>query len=118
MARSRPNQRLKTPEGEGGESKPAAQSGRMISCSAFPHYLPMNQDSKRNHVPSGRHARYLLLSSMLGFASSSPGCAQDTTAAPPPVPLGRLVDIGGRRLHLYCTGAGSHTVVVENASSS
>ena len=26
---------------------------------------------------------------------------------------GRLVDIGGRRLHLYCTGAGSPTIVLE-----
>lgn len=28
-------------------------------------------------------------------------------------PPGRLVDIGGRRLHLYCTGTGSPTVVLE-----
>lgn len=28
-------------------------------------------------------------------------------------PPGRLVDIGGRRLHLYCTGHGSPTVVLE-----
>lgn len=42
--------------------------------------------------------------------------AQDSTAAPPPI--GQLVDIGGRRLHLNCTGRGSPTVVVENGSSS
>lgn len=29
-----------------------------------------------------------------------------------PTPLGTLIDIGGRRVHLYCTGAGSPTVVV------
>ena len=29
-------------------------------------------------------------------------------------PPGRLVDVGGRRLHLYCTGQGSPTVVFEN----
>lgn len=34
---------------------------------------------------------------------------------PPP---GKLVDIGGRRLHLYCTGAGSPTVVLEAGASS
>jgi pimeloyl-ACP methyl ester carboxylesterase len=31
-----------------------------------------------------------------------------------PQPLGSLIDIGGRRIHLNCTGKGSPTVVVEN----
>ena len=31
-----------------------------------------------------------------------------------PLPPGRLVDIGGRRLHLNCVGTGTPTVVVEN----
>jgi pimeloyl-ACP methyl ester carboxylesterase len=31
-----------------------------------------------------------------------------------PKPPGRLVDLGGHRLHVLCTGAGSPTVVVEN----
>jgi hypothetical protein len=30
---------------------------------------------------------------------------------PPP---GKLVDVGGRRLHIYCTGSGSPTVVFES----
>ena len=34
----------------------------------------------------------------------------DATAYPPP---GQLVDVGGRRLHLHCTGSGSPTVVLE-----
>ncbi len=34
----------------------------------------------------------------------------DVTKYKPP---GRLVDIGGRRLHLYCTGHGSPTVILE-----
>jgi hypothetical protein len=34
-------------------------------------------------------------------------------AAPPPI--GRLVDIGGCRLHLACQGEGSPTVVMEAA---
>jgi hypothetical protein len=29
--------------------------------------------------------------------------------SPPP---GRLIDIGGRKLHLYCTGTGSPTVIL------
>jgi hypothetical protein len=31
-----------------------------------------------------------------------------TSAAP-----GRLVDVGGRKLHLHCTGSGSPTIVME-----
>ena len=33
-------------------------------------------------------------------------------AAPPPQPVGTLVDVGGYRVHLYCTGTGSPVVVV------
>ena len=29
------------------------------------------------------------------------------TAQNPPAPLGKLVDVGGYRVHLYCTGSGS-----------
>ena len=29
-----------------------------------------------------------------------------------PVPLGKLVDRGGYRIHLYCTGRGKQTVVL------
>ncbi len=32
-------------------------------------------------------------------------------------PPGRLVDIGGRRLHLHCTGSGSPTVILEAGAS-
>ena len=38
------------------------------------------------------------------------GTALDQRRYPPP---GKLVDIGGHRLHLYCTGAGSPTVVMD-----
>lgn len=30
-----------------------------------------------------------------------------------PEPVGRMVDIGGRRMHLYCTGSGAQTIVLE-----
>lgn len=36
---------------------------------------------------------------------------------PAPSPPGRLVDLGGRRLHLNCAGSGSPAVIVENGSS-
>jgi pimeloyl-ACP methyl ester carboxylesterase len=35
-----------------------------------------------------------------------------------PVPLGRMVDLGGRRLHLNCTGSGSPAVIIENGGGS
>jgi pimeloyl-ACP methyl ester carboxylesterase len=48
------------------------------------------------------------------FASLvAPTTAQDVESA-----LGRLVDIGARRLHLHCTGSGSPTVVIEAGASS
>jgi len=34
-----------------------------------------------------------------------------------PPPLGQLVDIGGRKLHLHCSGKGTPTVIIENGSS-
>jgi pimeloyl-ACP methyl ester carboxylesterase len=41
----------------------------------------------------------------------------DTDQNPPP-PLGKLVDVGGYRVHLYCTGTGSPTVVIVGAGYS
>jgi pimeloyl-ACP methyl ester carboxylesterase len=38
-------------------------------------------------------------------------------AADDPAPLGTLVDAGGYRVHLYCTGAGSPTVVIAGGFS-
>src|SRR5947208_16307807 len=40
--------------------------------------------------------------------------AQPEGIGPPP---GRLIDLGGRKLHLYCTGSGSPTVVLEAGAS-
>lgn len=34
-----------------------------------------------------------------------------------PSPTGKLVDIGGRRLHIHCTGNGTPTVIVENGGA-
>jgi pimeloyl-ACP methyl ester carboxylesterase len=36
---------------------------------------------------------------------------RDLSAAPPP---GRLIDVGGHRLHIWCTGTGSPTVILES----
>jgi len=35
-----------------------------------------------------------------------------------PPPPGKLVDVGGHRLHVNCTGAGSPTVILESGASS
>jgi pimeloyl-ACP methyl ester carboxylesterase len=40
------------------------------------------------------------------------------TQAPLPPAPGRLIDIGGRRLHLLCSGEGSPTVILEAGASS
>jgi pimeloyl-ACP methyl ester carboxylesterase len=47
-----------------------------------------------------------ILASGLALAGASSGAR--------PRPPGRLVDLGGHRLHVHCTGAGSPVVVVEN----
>jgi pimeloyl-ACP methyl ester carboxylesterase len=41
-------------------------------------------------------------------------CRAIPALAAPPAPPGKLVDLGGHRLHVYCTGRGEPTVVVEN----
>jgi pimeloyl-ACP methyl ester carboxylesterase len=41
-----------------------------------------------------------------------------TTAEKTPSPIGKLVDVGGYRVHLYCTGTGSPTVVILGAGYS
>jgi len=40
------------------------------------------------------------------------------TAVNSPAPLGKLIDVGGYRVHLYCTGTGSPTVVILGAGYS
>jgi pimeloyl-ACP methyl ester carboxylesterase len=50
-----------------------------------------------------KHICAIILSACLVFATT-----------PEPKPLGKLVDLGGHRLHVNCNGKGSPTVVVEN----
>ncbi len=52
----------------------------------------------------------------LVLACSSRGQSQTPDGAPQP--LGTLVDVGGYRVHLYCTGIGSPTVIVTGAGAS
>src|SRR5215216_2162731 len=78
----------------------------------------------RRHMRSriGRWLLYLVLA-VLAIAAVGGGYqtvreSLDAKAYPPP---GQLIDVSGHRLHLYCTGSGSPTVVLEaggGASSS
>jgi len=70
------------------------------------------------------HPRRLMTSLILYtlFVSIAACSNMNCQVAQPPTeaqnPPGRLVDIGGRRLHLNCTGTGTPTVVVENGGGS
>lgn len=55
---------------------------------------------------------YLLI--VVVFLASSLMVAQQRADESPPNVPGQMVDIGGYRLHLYCTGPGSPTVIFEN----
>jgi len=54
----------------------------------------------------------LLLLALIGMGHQIVGKVQDRRHYPPP---GRLIDVGGHTLHLYCTGEGSPTVILEAA---
>jgi pimeloyl-ACP methyl ester carboxylesterase len=51
------------------------------------------------------------------FPVETPAQTVDTAQSPPP-PIGKLVDVGGYRVHLYCTGTGSPTIVIVGAGYS
>src|SRR5258708_6596547 len=47
-----------------------------------------------------------------------PAVSQSRPVSADPAPLGKLVDVGGHRVYLYCTGQGSPTVLVVGAGFS
>ena len=58
---------------------------------------------------------------LCSFSFAQPNVAVAQTAGgtqQTPPPLGKLVDVGGYRVHLYCTGTGSPTVVILGAGYS
>ena len=72
---------------------------------------------RAGRAPHSRGARWLLypVLAVLGISALGGGYetvreSLDAKAYPPP---GQLIDVGGHRLHLNCTGTGSPTVVVE-----
>jgi pimeloyl-ACP methyl ester carboxylesterase len=50
----------------------------------------------------------------MGFFVVIATCALSAFSLSAPKPIGKLVDLGGHRLHVHCTGNGDPTIVVEN----
>ena len=57
----------------------------------------------------------ITLAAIAGAAYQYLATQRDLSAVPPP---GRLVDIGGHRLYLWCEGTGSPTVVLDSGVGS
>jgi enterochelin esterase family protein len=72
--------------------------------------VTIRSPKKRRQEP----ALTLLVLAGLAAATAATWAAEPSVPAPP----GRLVDLGGRRLHLHCMGSGSPAVIVENGNSS
>lgn len=78
--------------------------------------------SEQNHTPSprrrgrgcllwlGRGVALLVGLMIVGAVYESLAEAADARAFPPP---GQMVDVGGYRLHIHCTGSGSPAVVID-----
>lgn len=60
-----------------------------------------------------RGAIFITILCIIGAIYQSLATARDRELYPPP---GQLVDVGGYRLHIYCIGEGSPTVVLESGS--
>ncbi len=55
----------------------------------------------------------LAATGLVTLALLLPGAAQQPTNGPTYSPPGRLIDVGGHRLHIHCLGKGEPTVVME-----
>src|SRR5882762_11976985 len=58
------------------------------------------------------HTAVSVLLAVSALVAASDATAQAFARSTAPAPPGRLIDIGGYRLHLYCVGEGSPTVVL------
>lgn len=58
-----------------------------------------------------------VLLSLICFPGPAPGQSNSPGTSSPPA-LGKLVDVGGYRVHLYCTGEGTPAVVIVGAGFS
>src|SRR5579884_249483 len=87
--------KMRTPESKSARARP-----RSVSDLSTTFYC----DQCAWHDRSVRAAALLLL-----VASA---CGQTAKTPAPYPPPGRMVDLGGYRVHLYCAGAGSPTVMI------
>jgi pimeloyl-ACP methyl ester carboxylesterase len=71
---------------------------------------PHKKRGRKLLVWLGRIVAGLVILSLMGVVFESVSEASDRQAYPPP---GQMVDVGGYRLHIYCTGTGSPTVVID-----
>lgn len=58
---------------------------------------------------------FVLLIALIGLTYQAIASALDKITYPPP---GTMVDVGGHSLHLYCTGEGDFTVILEAGAGS
>ena len=59
-----------------------------------------------------------LLILVMGLSGGITTAQTSNAASPPPPPLGKLVDVGGYSVHLYCTGTGGPPVIIAGAGYS
>jgi pimeloyl-ACP methyl ester carboxylesterase len=71
---------------------------------------PSKRRGKGCLIVLGACLALLLCLMLLGYIYETVAEAADAKAYPPP---GQLVDVGGYRLHINCTGSGSPTVVID-----
>src|SRR2546430_852939 len=62
--------------------------------------------------------RFTIVVALLWVLPIAPLAQTVGAAQNPPAPLGKLVAVGGYRVHLYCTGTGSPAVVIVGAGFS
>jgi pimeloyl-ACP methyl ester carboxylesterase len=74
---------------------------------------PMNATAKLMYCKCSTFALALLCVLPVVTLAQNAGVSQN-----PPAPLGKLIDVGSYRVHLYCTGTGSPTVVIVGAGFS
>jgi pimeloyl-ACP methyl ester carboxylesterase len=60
-----------------------------------------------------RRLRAIATAAIVGPCMPGISARAQTTAVAPPSPPGRLIDVGGDRLHVNCTGRGAPTVLLE-----
>ncbi len=95
-------------------SKPDAAQDSEVQTSGDPIRLaevPQSSHNKRGWLRwLGRVVVLVVVLILAGTIYESVAEAADIQAYPP---LGQMVDVGGYRLHINCTGTGSPTVVIE-----